>query len=73
MYPKHKTERGLRSFQFLASNSPNKLTVFAMDGNKAKLETGIDEWENREPGSLAGVLNAYAHCIDKINTKNCIC
>ena len=40
-----------------------------MDGNKAKLETGIDEWENREPGSLAGVLNAYAHCIDKINTK----
>lgn len=64
-----KRERGLASFQFLASNAPYKLSVFAMDGNKAKLPTGIDEWERREPGSLAGVLNAYAHCVNKIDTR----
>jgi len=64
-----KMGRGLAHFQFLASNAPYKLSIFAMDGNKAKRPTGIDEWERREPGSLAGVLNAYAYCVNKIDTR----
>lgn len=64
-----KAGRGLETFQFLASSHPYKLMVFAMDGNKAKLPSGVDEWERREPGSLAGVLNAYSYCINHIHTK----
>lgn len=66
---KGQTGKGLDSFQFLASNAPYKLSVFAMDGDKAKLPFGIQDWETREPGSLKGVLNAYAYCIDKIENK----
>jgi Fic family protein len=64
-----KTGKGLATFQLLGSSCPSKLVVFAMDGNKAKLPSGIDEWESREPGSLAGVLNAYGHCLNNIHTK----
>ena len=69
MPKKEKAVRGLASFQRLASSYPYKFSVFAMDGNKAKHPSGIEEWERREPGSLRGVLNAYAHCLDKIDSK----
>ncbi|MFT4060133.1 MAG: hypothetical protein QM652_11370 [Legionella sp.] len=60
---------GLSILKLLAEYAPYQLHRFAMDLNKQGTYTAVRSWESTEPGSLQGVLNAYAYVIPIIIEK----
>jgi hypothetical protein len=63
---------GLLIFKLLSEYAPYQLHRFAMDLNKQGTYTAVRSWENTEPRSLQGVLNAYAYVIPIIIEKKLI-
>lgn len=55
---------GVEEFKLLAQQAPHQLFRFAMDWKKqSEDKSAVTHWEQREPGSLKGVLDAYAAMI----------
>lgn len=63
--------RGLEFFESLADRAPEQLYRYALDWRfqKDKGYQAVVEWEEREPGSIESVLNAYAKVIPWIRNK----
>ena len=62
---------GFDTFKFLAEHAPYQLFRYAMDWDAQyeSLWRAPKEWERREPGSLKGVLNAFAYAISAIKAQ----
>ncbi len=62
---------GFQFFQELAEFAPEQLHRYALDWTLQKNEgaNAIRNWEQREPGSITAVLNAYAQVIPWIRNK----
>lgn len=58
-----------KGFTALTQIAPYDLYRFAMDGFKQETAKHTQSWEMREAGSLAGVLDAYAFILPKVNSQ----